>query len=226
MTPYYTDEHVTLWHGNCLDVSDWLGADILVTDPPYGIDGNLSFGHRGRKPAAGHQRVNAKPKWDSNLTIRNDALALWGDKPYAVFGSPTRLDDIPQFREFPLVWDKGIVGMGDTTFPWGRGYELVYVNGPGWTGRRESPVIRVAHLSSAATQIGHPTPKPVALMEAILAKAPPGVIADPFAGAGATLVAAKALGRRAIGVELEERYCEIAANRLAQGVLDLTGGAA
>ena len=136
-----------------------------------------------------------------------------------MFGSPARLDGALPCREFPLVWDKGAVGMGDVGFPWGRGYELIYVNGAGWTGKRESPVLRVVH-SPAAAKIGHPTPKPVELMDHIIRKAPPGVIADPFAGSGSTLVAAKALGRRSIGVELDERYAEIAARRLSQGVLD------
>jgi site-specific DNA-methyltransferase (adenine-specific) len=109
--------------------------------------------------------------------------------------------------------------MGDVTFPWGRGYELIYVNGDGWTGPRESPVLRVIHSASAATREGHPTPKPLGLMAAIIRKAPPGVVADPFAGSGSTLRAAKDEGRKAIGVEIDERYCEIAAKRLAQDTL-------
>lgn len=219
--PYYQDEQVTLYHGDCREIDAWLEADVLVTDPPYGIDGHLSAGYKGRKPAAGFVRTNPKPEWDTTLAARDAAMALWGtEKPYAVFGSPSRLDGALPCREFPLIWDKGQVGMGDVSFPWGRGYEMVYVNGPGWHGKRESPVIRVVHSASAAAREGHPTPKPIDLMQAIVAKAPPGVVADPFAGSGSTLLAARNLGRHAIGVEMNERYCELTARRLSQGVLD------
>lgn len=218
MRPYYEDEAVTLYHGDCLEVTAWLEADVLVTDPPYGIDGHLSFGWKGRKPK-GWKRTHDKPEWDVTLNARNAVLAMWGDKPAAVFASPKRIDDPAPFREVPLVWDKGNVGMGDVDFPWGPSYELIYVSGKGWSGRREGAVIRNgAHSPQRVTEVGHPTPKPVGLMERLIAKAPDGVIADPFAG-GATLIAARNQGRRAIGVEVEERYCEIIAKRLAQAVL-------
>ena len=105
--------------------------------------------------------------------------------------------------------------------------EEIYVLGSGWP-KADSPMRSVIRTdesrSSAVTEIGHPTPKPVGLMERLIEKCPPGVIADPFAGSWSTLVAAKLLGRRAVGVELEERYCELAALRLAQDALDLGVG--
>lgn len=109
--------------------------------------------------------------------------------------------------------------MGDVGFPWGRSYELIYVAGDGWSGRRTSSVIRVTHASNQASKVGHPSPKPIALMASIVRAAPPGVIADPFAGSGSTLIAAKTEGRPVIGVEFNEAYCEIAARRLAQDTL-------
>lgn len=220
MTPYYADEYVTLYHGDCFEVEAWVDADVLVTDPPYGIDGNLSYDHKAKGSDTWTSVHPRRPEWDTNLDARNCALSLWGDRPAAVFGSARRLDDPPPYREVPLIWDKGGVGMGDVTFPWGSCYELIYVSGEGWTGKRETPVLRWPLPTHTARDVGHPTPKPVPLMIEIMAKAPPGVIADPFAGSGSTLVAAKKLGRKAIGVELDERYCEIAARRLAQGVLN------
>ena len=206
--PYYQDDLVTLYHGDCLEVTEWLAADVLVTDPPYGLGGKLGFGS------------TETHKWDASLAVRDAALALWGEKPRAVFGSPRRLDAAPPHREVPLIWDKGnVVAMGDTSFPWRPTYELIYVGGHGWSGPRGEAVLRSQH-SSSASSIGHPTPKPVGLLEALINKAPAGLIADPFAGAGSTLIAARNLGRRAIGIELEERYCELIVKRLAQQVFD------
>lgn len=143
-TIYYEDESVVLHHGDCLEITDWLDADVLVTDPPYGIGAALSSGgkksdrHYGKnKPT--HER---KVAWDRTLEARNAAIALWGARPAAVFGTARRLDDRPGFREVPLIWDKGeAVGMGDTAFPWRPSYELIYVSGGGlgWKAHHGDP---------------------------------------------------------------------------------------
>lgn len=213
MTPYYSDDHVTLHHGDCLELTQWVQVgDVLVTDPPYGMGYVSNFSRYGSTaPIAG----------DTTPELRDACLSAWGGaRPALVFG--TWRVKRPHAARALIVWDKGdSPGMGDLSMPWGSSHEEVYVMGDGFVGKRSGSVIRNNTLpASAGYRTDHPTPKPVALMERLIASCPPGVIADPFAGSGATLVAARNLGRRAIGIELEERYCEVIAKRLAQDVLD------
>lgn len=211
---YYTDDLVTLYLADCLEELAWLGADVLITDPPYGL-GPRNTLNRSQDP-------RGQVTWDSDLEARDTVLALWGDRPYACFGSPTRLQQAPPYRDVPLVWDKGRPGLGNHAgFPWWRSYELVYVYGPGWqqTDGFRSPILPISHPTRSAATEGHPTPKPVSLMGVLVRAAPPGVIADPFAGSGATLRAAKDEGRQCIGIEVDEAFCELAARRLSQEVL-------
>ena len=225
--PYYQDDHVTLFHGDCLELADvWTGADVLVTDPPYGMA--YQSGHRPRDSKM--ERIAG----DATPDIRDRMLRVWttageGARPGILFG--TWRVAPPAGERQRLIWHKGATpGMGDLTMPWGTSHEEIHVIGTGWdresTGQKRSSSIitcqaRASGAHGEATQFGHPTPKPVALMESLILRCPPGVIADPFAGSGSTLVAARNLGRRAIGVELEERYCELIAQRLSQGALDL-----
>lgn len=216
MSPYYQDEHVTLYHGDCREVTAWLEADVLVSDVPYGID------YRSNQR---RQTLERSICGDKDTTARDDALAAWGNKPALIFGT-WRIPRPAATRQV-LIWDtKGALGMGALDLPWKPSHQEIYVLGTGFRGRRESDVITVAPVQSLGYNgRTHPHEKPVDLMERLIYKCPPGTVADPFAGTGATLVAAKALGRQAVGVEIEERYCEIAARRLAQGVLDFGEGA-
>lgn len=125
-----------------------------------------------------------------------------------------------------LVYAKPrLSGMTGTTSGWQRNAEAVYMIGPwpsGWGGRSSIITTSEKALSGArglARRAGHPHAKPLDVMETLIATCPPGIIADPFAGSGSTLVAARNLGRRAVGVEISEEYAEKAARRLAQGVL-------
>lgn len=209
MTPYYCDDSVILFHGDCLKLADWLTADVLVTDPPYG------YNHSSNWEGAFRSETIAN---DSDLAARDAVLSLWGTtKPALVFGSWKMPKPIGTHTV--LTWDKGLAsGMGDLSIPWKPNTEEIYVLGGGFVGNRDSSVIGGSVVTWASKGREHPNMKPVSLMERLILKTV-GVVADPFAGSGSTLVAAKNLGRKAIGVELEERYCEIAARRLAQDVL-------
>lgn len=213
MKPYYTDDNVTLYHGDCLEVDQWLAADVLVTDPPYGMAYNS--GWSASSTIAG----------DLDVGARDAALELWGDKIAAVFG--TWRVKRPNGTRQVIVWDKRGAGpgMGDLSSAFGSSHEEVYLIGK-WEkrGTRRGSVITTESSPKELTnRIGHPTPKPVGLME-IIVSASKGTVADPFAGSGSTLLAARNLGRKAIGVELEERYCEITAKRLDQMCMDFGAG--
>jgi hypothetical protein len=213
VTPYYEDDDVTLYLGDCREITAWLEADVLVTDPPYGMEYVARYDHYRRAGVVG----------DESTVLRDEVLALWGDRPALVFGSWR--NPRPACDQL-LIWDKGAeAALGHPR--WWSAHEEIYVRGRGWLGRREPNVLRVNGLTRSGRlrdSLDHPTPKPVTLMERLITACPPGVIADPFVGSGATLLAARAQGRRSIGVEIEERYCELIARRLAQG--DLFGGVA
>ena len=212
MKPYYQDDAVTIYHGDCREILPHVSADVLVTDPPYGVSFQSSR-------MTGTKR-HAKIAGDESVDARDWVLDLWGDRPALVFG--TWRAPRPASVRQRLIWAKGDdPGMGDLSMPWGYGDEEIYVLGKGWTGARRSNVYRMPKVAHANNP-GHPTPKPVALMEALIERTPPGLIADPFAGSGATLIAARNLGRKVIGVELEEKYCELIVKRLSQQAFDFS----
>ena len=185
--------------------------EFLVTDPPYGI-GHVSSS-RGNAEWRGRTAIVG----DGDTTLRDWMIGLWGDRPALVFGSWKVLR--PAFTKMVLTWDKGMsCGMGDLGIPWKPNTEEIYVMGSGFRGHRGSSVLSYGIVGQVSWGRTHPNEKPVTLMRDLLAKCP-GSISDPFMGTGATLRAAKDLGRHAVGIEIEERYCEIAVKRLAQGSL-------
>jgi len=220
MQPYYDADGITIYHGDCTKVDEWLSGDVLVTDPPYG----MSYRSARSNDTWSSRWKGTRIAGDDDVRARDDVVAAWGDRPALLFG--TWKAPLPAGVREVLVWDKVVsTGMGSLDIPWRPSWEAVYVLGHGWDARRGHGVLRHSLPTLAPDRKWHPTPKPVPLLVDLIGKCPPGVIVDPFMGAGSTLVAAKLCGRRAIGVELVEDYVRVAVDRLAQGVLDFGGAA-
>ena len=208
MKPYYEAEGCTIYHGDFREFAPLPESGcVLVTDPPYGI-GFESHGQRFK----GADRVIGDGSTEAYSWLRKCGL------PVVAFYSP--FAPIDGWRSV-LVWDKGEdTGIGgDRATCWKRDFELIGVSGNGpLEGQRDSALLR---FRARARVTDHPSEKPVPLMKYLIRKACPlgALILDPFMGSGTTLRAAKDLGRKAIGIEIEERYCEIAAKRLNQIVL-------
>lgn len=214
MTPYYQDEAVTIYHGDCREVLPRLDkVDLVLTDPPYGIkmdEGFEGFGGFG-KPIA---RRRYPDKWDDERPDQ-DLLRLVVASGHSalVFGGNFFADLLPRGRHW-IVWDKL------NTMPSFGDCELI------WTNVERVSVKKITceynGLIGKERARFHPTQKPLRLLKELVAQYAPlsGSVIDPFMGSGTTLRAAKDLGRRAIGIELEEKYCEIAAKRMSQSVLD------
>lgn len=209
MKLYYRENGIEIYHGDCREILPQITADVLVTDPPYGMAYQSGW------------KESSRIANDNDTACRDWAIETWGGRPALVFGRWSV--DRPSATRELLIWDKGDwPGMGDLSLPWGPSTEEIYVIGDGFVGKRRGQIIRDPKRPSGA-KAKHPNEKPVGLMEILVRACPPGIIVDPFMGSGTTIVAAKNLGRKAIGIELEERYCEIAARRLGQGVLALGG---
>lgn len=214
MTPYYADGLVTIYHGRCEDVLPTLAPEsvgLVVTDPPYGV---------------------GVAAWD---------VVDWGWVPAAVramrpdthlfcFWSVARLRDFPDLPDLTyervLVWSKPMTmsaQRANATWHW----EPIFWWKKGKPTLTESvsdvitanpPLFRVN-----PENVAHPTQKPLSLVRRLVDWGGGDPVLDPFVGSGTTLVAAKEAGRHAIGIEAEERYCEIAAQRCSQEVLGLVG---
>lgn len=224
--PYYVDETVTLFLGDCRDVTEWLAADVLVTDPPYGRGWRQGWTRKnGKRGHDDHPGIAG----DADASTRDEVLRLWGCRQAVVFGdllipAPLGTVQVCIYRKPVDTGTKGARG------GFRRDVEGIYLVGP-WPpdlGGISSVIASNASLhgtaGGTAGRYGHPHAKPVDVTEMLISHCPPGVIADPFAGSGSTLAAARNQGRRVIGVEIDERYCETAARRLSQGVLAIYGG--
>lgn len=217
MRPYYEHAGVTIYCGDCRDVLPFVSADVVLTDPPYGINGAKGLGGERRKGdyiSAFHDTP------DYIKTVVVPAIAGLIERVPCVVVTPgnANLSAYPQPDSFGAFYQPAAVGL--QTFG-NVDAQPIFYYGTAGGGRMGKPCSYV--LTEAPEKNGHPCPKPYESWKRLLANiAKPGqVVLDPFMGSGTTLVAAKDLRLRAIGIELEERYCEIAAKRLSQEVLPL-----
>jgi DNA modification methylase len=205
-SPYYNQNGITIYHGDCRNILPTLDrADLVLTDPPYGI------GRDGKPPSTsthgGHKGYDFKG-WDQapvdDATLR---LVLAAGRDAIVFGANYYPQVLPPSPGW-IVWDKGQrIDQADG--------ELAFTT-------RLAP-LRVFILNRVALQTDgavHPTQKPEALILWCISLFPSArTVIDPFMGSGTTLAAAKRLGLTAIGIDIHQEYCDLAIRRLRQGAL-------
>lgn len=211
MKPYFQDDAVTIWHGDCREILPLLDpVDLVLTDPPYGIGLDTDYTWRtaidGAKRGNYARIVGDDQPFEPELLLGFAKVILWGANHYAA--------RLPPSKGW-LVWnkrDQGRPGMhSDAELAWTNVLNVTRCHNQYWQG---------AYRLHESGEFYHPSQKPVLLMRWCIELAGEAqTILDPFMGSGTTLRAAKDLGRKAIGIEIEERYCEIAAKRMSQGVL-------
>jgi site-specific DNA-methyltransferase (adenine-specific) len=220
MKPYYEHAGITIYHGDCREIQ--MPADALVSDPPYGI-GFKSMRRRSSNPqwCRDEDKIFAPIAGDD---AKFDPRHLLGYPKIVLFGANYFCDLLPISASW-LIWDKKV----DTGSDDSADCEMAWSNlgGPARMFRHLWRGICRWGEENVSTSGGrlHPNQKPVALMRWVLnqCKLSPGqVVFDPYMGSGTTLLAAKRDGYKAIGCELDEKYCEVAAKRLSQEVLDFT----
>lgn len=233
MRPYFERGGVQLFHADARDAIDEVvvngTVDLLLTDPPYGMQ------YEGEVKSAAQANIRGDGARQGVRVFRQVLFELshkWQHDAHAY--SFCHWEGLPDFYDAmstslsmrnALVWDKASGGTGDTVCDFARDFEQVLYGIRGrrpLNGRRDGAVLRGYKSVPSASRL-HPTEKPVALLAYLIRKStqPGQLVVDPFSGSASTLEAAKACGRRAIGFELDERWCERSAKRLEQESLQL-----
>jgi len=243
MKPYYEREGVTIYHADCRTILEECAADVAIVDPPYGTtDLDWDSEVDGWIPVLPVRTFWLFCSLRSLLKVSVTIPRSWSMAQDIVWekhnGSNSRADRFRRvhehavqfyrggwsdlYREVPRTMDAVARAVRRKHRPqhWGQIGQSAYLSDDGGP-RLMRSVIRVASEHGRAE---HPTQKPLGIVSPLIHYScpPGGMVLDPFMGSGTTLVAAIRLGRRAIGIEIEERYCEVAAKRLAQSVMFTT----
>lgn len=227
MTPYWrsSDGRLVIYHGRAEDVLPALArdsADLIVTDPPYGVEWRSNRRRQRFEALAGDTDT------DAAMAGLAAALPLLRRGRHLYIFGRFDLRGLPLSEPVELIWDKEHRSGGDLASPWGSQHEYIQFavynrsrsNRADGAGRlaarlRQGSVLRCPRPNGSAVT-RHPTEKPVRLLRQLIESSSliDETILDPFMGSGSTGEACKREGRRFIGIEIEERYCEIAAGRL------------
>ena len=229
MKPYYSHAGITIFHGDCREILPTLPkCDLLLTDPPYGIGvSRRTFGSgrvegRGflnRAGACYHPKDYEEHGWD-DAPADDELIALCRAKSVdqVIWGG--NYFNLPPSMRW-LVWDKCCDGtdFSDAELAWTNQEKALRMFRWQWNGMLQE------HAGRHKEERLWPSMKPLALMKWCLSLFPDArSVLDPFLGSGTTLVAAKQAACTAIGIEQQEKGCEIAAKRLSQEVFDFGSG--
>lgn len=218
MRPYFDDgKGRVIYCGDARDVARHIYANVLLTDPPWGLDGG-----RGGDARTFRKADYGATLWRDDLEYIRDVVVPVIEQTLVTMRRGAVTPGVRSMRLYPPSADVGCFWhpAGLTHGPWGFATfsPILYYGKDHRAGNGALPSGRA--VVEPAVKVGHPCPKPIEAWRWLCDKvsAEMDTIIDPFMGSGTTLVAAKELGRKAIGIEIEERYCEIAARRLEQEV--------
>ena len=231
MKPYYSDDSVQIFHGDCRDVLPTLDkVDLVLTDPPYEKEAHTAL-RRTRSVVEARSDQESMP-----FGAITEELRGWITKDLSAICNGWSLvfcqaEAVGKYSEMfgsmyrrPMVWVKPDSAPQFTGDRPAMGYESIIA---AWCGEGRSTWNgggrRGVFTENGSNHVSeHPTEKPIILIRKLIELFwIEGVILDPFMGSGTTLRAAKDLNRKAIGIEIEEKYCEIAANRMSQLAMQL-----
>ena len=219
-TPYYDRDGITIYHGDCREIVPALdGINAVVTDPPYGVSFEGKNTKHTMRRESGYIALDDSPEYVATVVV--PIIQQFVDAGLRVVMTPglRNMFAYPKPDGVGTIFYPSGAGLGRWGFTCSQ--PIFYYGKDPYlaTGQGHRP--DSFSTTEAAPDNGHPCPKPIKTMRWLVNKAslPGETILDPFMGSGTTIRAAKDLGRKAIGIEIEEQYCEIAVRRLSQQVL-------